>query len=229
MEDAVEYSSKDWYKVIFFGFISIIPITGTFFVNFNLFTPIFLLIGLLPLGYLYRIIKTTFEGSDELPDFNSWKSMFTDGLKVALAILIYAIPLLIIAFIPLISHSNLITFSLPPLTIWGFLTGSNISLLLLVLIGLIEFMGIANLVLYQRELAAAFRLGEILERISMIGWIKYLISYLLVWVLGLIMVILLFLSFQIIIGIIIAPILIIPFYAIFTARYLALLFVSSEA
>lgn len=227
--DAAQYTSKDWYKVIIFGFISIIPITWTFFADFNPFSLIFLLIGFFPLGYLYRIIKSTFQGSDELPNFDSWKSMFIDGFKVALVLFIYAIPLIIIGSIPIISQLTMTTFSMPTLTIWSFLTGSNISLLLMILIGLIEYLGIANLVLYQGELAAAFRLREIIKRISMIGWIRYLISYLLVWVLGLVLVLILFLSFRIIIGIIIAPLLIIPFYAILTARYLAMLFVSSEA
>ena len=53
ISDSIKYPSAGWTKVVILGVILIIPI-----VNF---------IGL---GYLFRIIKATFAGIDELPDFH---------------------------------------------------------------------------------------------------------------------------------------------------------------
>jgi hypothetical protein len=226
--NAVKYTSQDWNKVIILGFISLIPLTGIFFMPLNLFSFIFLIIAFFPLGYLYKILKTTFNGSDELPQFDEWKLMFLSGLKVALVLIIYAIPLMIIFLIPFLSQLALGNFTIPPFTIAGFLTGSGVPLVFFI-IGLLEYMALANLTLYQGEVAAAFRFREILQRISALGWRKYLISYVVIWLLGLTTLLLLSLTFRIFMGIIIGPLLIIPFYAIFSARYLALLFASSEA
>lgn len=229
MSDAVKYPSQDWSKVIILGFLSLIPLTGIFFVPFNLYTFIFFIIAFLPLGYLFRIIKTTFNGSDELPNFDEWKSMFMDGFKVNLVLMIYAIPLLIIFLIPIMSQLSISSFNVDSFILLESITGSEISVLVFFFIGLIEYMAIANLALYRGKLAAAFRFRQILERISLIGWRKYLVSYLVIWLLGLATGLILFLSFKIIIGIIIAPLLVIPFFAIFNTRYLALLFACSEA
>jgi len=62
--------------------------------------------------------------------------------------------------------------------------GSNIQIIIFLLIGLIEYVGIANMALYEGEISTAFRFREILARISMIGWRKYLLSYAIIWILA---------------------------------------------
>ena len=52
-----------------------------------LIVPIFLLYG-----YIFRIIKATLAGIDELPDFDEIGEMFVDGIKVFVVAIIYAIP-----------------------------------------------------------------------------------------------------------------------------------------
>jgi hypothetical protein len=79
ISDALKYPSTGWSKVVILGIILIIPI-----VNF---------IGL---GYLLRVMKATFSGIDELPDFDDAGDLFIDGLKIIVIGLICAIPFIVI-------------------------------------------------------------------------------------------------------------------------------------
>lgn len=64
--------------------------------------------AILSMGYYIRIIESSFQGSNELPPFNEWGKMFTDGLKYIVVLLIYlGIPAFIGSFI-----GSMICFSL---------------------------------------------------------------------------------------------------------------------
>ena len=68
ISDSIKYPSSNWGKVLILGVIMIASI---------LIVPVFLLIG-----YLFRIIKASLAGLDELPDFDHknvdffWKYYF---------------------------------------------------------------------------------------------------------------------------------------------------------
>lgn len=59
--------------------------------------------AILSSGYMLRIIKHSFEGSDELPPFNEWLNMFVDGLKVIIVNIIYTVIPAIITSIIVVS------------------------------------------------------------------------------------------------------------------------------
>lgn len=224
--DSLMYPSKDWTKVIVLGFISLFPSIG---ISTGPFWLLSLILAFIPAGYLFRIIKITFEGSDDLPDFNGWRKMFFEGFKVCIVALIYAIPLMIISIIPFIGQSSNISISLlSAQTLWGILT-SPVQTVVFFLIILIEFIGIANMALYDGDLEAAFNFREIFERISMIGWREYTIFYILILILGLLTELISFVAFTVILGIIVVPLLIAPYFAMIGARFLALIFASSES
>lgn len=216
-------------KVILLGFLSLLSLIGVLN-RANLFTLLFLIILPLPLGYLLKVIKTTFKGIDELPDFNNWKSMYIDGIKLILTILIYFIPIIILV---LIQNPNQIfsifnaNFSL--YNLWSMLLGSIIQIIIFIAIGFIEYVGIANMALYSGKISAAFGFREIIKRISMIGWKKYLLSYVIIWILGFLTFIIALLTLFILIGIIIIPLIILPYFMILNTRFLALIFASSES
>ena len=219
INDAVRYPSSDWSKVF---------ILGVIFVASFLIIPIFLAIG-----YLFRVIKATFAGIDELPDFDNLGEMFVDGLKVFVVGVAYAIPLIIIsAIISAIfgihynSAVNAGTFT--GFNVFALATAYIIYLVIAIIIGLIEYMAIANMALYEGDLGAAFKFNEVLDRIARIGWGKYIIWYIVMVVLGLIAALISGLLIVILIGIIIAPLIIVPFFGMFAARSLALIFASSE-
>jgi hypothetical protein len=226
--DAVKYPGTDWMKVILLGFLSLISVIGVI-TQLNLFTLLFLIMLPLPIGYLFKIIKTSFRGFDELPNFNSWKEMYADGLKVLLTIFIYALPILLI-FI-LLNQGQLITsvinnYSL--IALQPFILGSSIQIIVFIIIGLVEFMGIANMALYDGEFMAAFSFREIVKRISMIGLAKYLACYLIIWLIIALAVLISILTMIALIGIILVPLLIVPYFLVLNTRFLALVFASSE-
>jgi hypothetical protein len=216
ISDSIKYPSAAWTKVVILGVILIIPI-----VNF---------IGL---GYLFRIIKATFAGIDELPDFDEVGELFIDGIKIFIVGLIYAIPVFIIAAIlgALLSFGNQSALSTGDFTGFQYftiITGYTIYFIVAIIIGLVEYMAIANMALYEGELGAAFKFSEVLDRISMIGWGKYIGWYIIMVLLALVAGAVSVLTMIIIIGFILAPLIIFPYFSMFGARSLALLFASSE-
>ena len=213
ISDSIKYPSDNWAKIIILGVILIIPI-----VNF---------IGL---GYLFRIIKATFAGIDETPDFDEIGELFIDGLKIFVVSLIYSIPIIIVGLIiSLIFSYNFTIYSFTTPDIYSLLGAYAIYIIVAFIIGIIEIIAIANMALYD-ELGAAFKFGEVMDRISMIGWGNYLIWYIIMVLLGGVAYAIAFgISFITFgIGIIVGILLIYPYFAMFGARSLALIFVSSE-
>lgn len=227
LSDAVKYPGTDWMKIILLGFLSIISIMGLL-TQLNLFTLLCLILIPLPLGYLLRIIKTTFQGLDELPNFDNWKNMYGDGLKVIITLFIYSLPVLVI-FIVLnqgFLFSQILTnYSL--LTLQPLIFGSSFQLIVFIIIGLFEFVGLANMALYD-GFTAAFSFREIVRRISMLGWGKYLVCYLTIWLIIILTVLISILTTMALIGIILVPLLIVPYFMALNTRFLALVFAASE-
>ena len=221
---SVKYSSENWMKIIALGFISLIALIGIS----NIFLSFFLIIGFIPAGYLLRILKTSFNGSDELPIFNEWMKMFIDGFKVVMVIIIYAIPVIIIALISNINQLPTIS-AISALYLWGIVTGSNLQIILFFIIGFIELIGIANMALYDGEFKAAFNFSEIRQRISMINWKRYLAYYIIIWIIGVITVFISTVTLTLLVGIFIVPLIIVPYFLVLSTRFLALIFASSES
>ena len=221
---SVKYSSENWMKIIALGFISLIALIGIS----NIFLSFFLIVGFIPAGYLLRILKTSFKGSDELPIFNDWMKMFIDGFKVVMVIMIYAIPVIIIALILNINQLPTIS-NFSALYLWGIVTGSNFQIILFFIIGFIELIGIANMALYDGEFKEAFNFREIRQRISMINWKRYLAYYILIWIIGVITVFISSVTLTLLVGIFIVPLIIAPYFLVLSTRFLALILASSES
>lgn len=131
---------------------------------------------ILALGYIFRIIKHTINGSNELPPFDEWGNMFTDGIKYLAATAIYLI-------VP-----NMLTFVLSAGVLASIYAGGpQINLILVSVIGLIfalpfdlvYIMALGNMV-HEDRFGAAFDFSKIFGLIGKIGWSKY-ISYIVVF------------------------------------------------
>jgi hypothetical protein len=222
VSDSVKFPSSNWKNVIILGILFILSIV--------------IIPGFLAMGYVFRIVKSSIAGSDELPDFEEWGEMFVDGLKVFVVGLAYFIIPFIVIFIGIwASISAMIVQSTGtisnPTAFLGLMGGTMILGMILALIfGLIAMIAIANMALYDSELGAAFRFGEILERISMIGWGSYILWYIVIFiVIGFVASIISgILSIIPILGTIIAFLIVYPYYYMLIARSLALIFASSE-
>jgi len=220
ISDSISYPSQDWKKVIILGILTIISI---------LVIPVFLV-----MGYFFRILKSSIAGFDELPDFDEWGEMFIDGLKIFVVQFVYLlIPLIVIfigawASIASISVTEAGNLTNPTLA-FGLIGGTAIiGIILAILFELIGSIAVANMALNDSEFGAAFRFSEILEKISMIGWGKYIVWYIVMIIVtfigGIIASVLQVIPF---IGMIIALLVVYPYLTMFSARSLALLFGSA--
>lgn len=172
VSDSVMYPSSDWKKVLIMGLLAIISF---------LIVPIFLF-----MGYGFRALKSSMAGSEELPDFDEWGEMFIDGLKVFVVGFVYTLIPTIILVIGLWGTFGALMFASAtgdPSALAGASIGFIgiiailISFILYIVLGLISTIGLANMAYNNSELGAAFRFGEIMEIISQIGWVDYIIWF----------------------------------------------------
>ena len=216
ISDSIKYPSSNWGKVLILGVIMIASI---------LIVPIFLL-----MGYLFRIIKATLAGLDELPEFDEIGEMFVDGLKVFVVAIVYAIPVYIIALIIGVLMGGTTTaasLSSNPYMLWAFVIVYIVYIIVAAIVGLIEVIAIANMAYYDSDLGAAFRFSEILDHIARIGWGKYIATYIVIAIVAFIGFLIGLVTLFILIGIILLPLVIAPYIYMFGARAIALLFIEA--
>lgn len=217
ISESVKYPSSDWKKVIILGILVIASV---------LIVPIFLVYG-----YVFRIMKASIAGLDELPEFDELGEMFVDGLKIFVVALVYAIPIWIIsAILGAITGTGMgtPTTSLDPTMIWGALASSTVFIVVALIIGLVEIMAILNMAYYDGEIGAAFRFNELLDRIAQIGWGKYIVTYIVIAVIAFIGFLIGLITMFVLIGFILLPLIIVPYLAMFSSRAMALLFTSTD-
>ena len=229
VSDSLKYPSSNWSKVVILGVLFLISI---------LIIPLFL-----ALGYIFRVVKATLAGIDELPAFEEWEEMLVEGIKLFLVYLIYSLPAIIIgifSFISLWSSFSSITYitqstggTLTTEMFFSILGGT--ALVGLIFAGLytlviypIMAVAIGNMAYYDGELGAAFRFSEILSTISEIGWVDLIIWYIVVIVVGGVIV---FLGSLIgiipILGWIAVLLIVYPYFYLFYARAIAWLYLSA--
>lgn len=216
--DAVKFPSSNWMKVLILGvfFILSFIIIGIFFV----------------LGYFLRIIKSTIVGMDELPEFDDLGDMFIDGVKVLAVIIIYMLILVIVvgvsAYLSMFLDATSAGIYTVPTSFFALGVTGFIGLILALIFGLFAYIAVVNMALHD-EIEAAFRFREILDKIKMIGWGKYIIWYIIMLIIVLVVALIggILSSLFTFIGLI-AYLVIYPYFVILFARSLGLIFVSSE-
>jgi hypothetical protein len=183
----------------------------------------------LPLmGYMLRIYR----GEKPAPEVNNWGLLFGDGLKLFVVYLIYAIPIIIIGAVVLGSAGMtlLITASQKtanPAAIMNLLGAVLFGIVILVIVAIIIWMLVASACVRlarTNSIGEAFNFGEIFHHIGKIGVVHYIVALIIMAVIvGIVMFILNLIPY---IGSILALI-IGPFFAVFQARYLCLLYDSA--
>ncbi len=205
LSDGFRYATNPYGRAVALGVLHLLSF---------LIVPIFF-----ALGYVYRCIKGTIEGSERLPEYRDWGGMFIDGLKLFAAYLIILIPIALIIF--LIGVPLRFGAILNPYAMIMSMTSAYIaSFIIGVLAGLYLFMAIPHMI-YVGRVGAVFSFSEVLERIRKIGYGDYLaiciVTLILVWLLSLVG------SLIPIIGVI----LIIPIAVLLLARVQGLVFKST--
>jgi len=248
IKDSLKYPFSDWKKFLILGIIILITVTYDFVwvLGFNniliwyiLFTIGLIIQLLVVVGYQFRIIKSTLAGADELPVFNNWISMFSDGFKVKIVEVVYSIPviLLVLIFAKISYASILWSTSINPTNIPYFeivVKWLLIAFLYKILIYPIFRIAIAHMANNESKLGSAFKLREILNKIGNVGWGKLIIWYIAV---GFIFIILLIIGdilagllglISLFLGIIFLYLVIMPYLYIFVSRSTALIYKSDE-
>ncbi|MEN6291885.1 MAG: DUF4013 domain-containing protein [Methanobacterium sp.] len=124
-------------------------------------------------GYFLRIMKCSFNGSNELPPFEEWGEMFVDGLRYILVTIVYiGIPAVIAAIISIII---LVTQYPQLMRVNDFLVVLGIvSVIILAIPYIFSLIALPNMVYNKKEVSKAFDFKHILGIIKSISWSKYI-------------------------------------------------------
>jgi hypothetical protein len=102
------------------------------------------------MGYVFRIIKATLAGIDELPEFDEIGAMFIDGLKIFVVGIVYSIPIWIIYGIMLVLGLGMSAtygeYTAVSTAAFGLMAVMYLVLIIVAfIVGLFELMAIANM------------------------------------------------------------------------------------
>ena len=253
--DSFEYAKEGlvghWVKWIVLIILSLLPVIPILFgivfgivsvmtapvmiIPVIIITIILAIILALPLlGYTVRMYR----GETPAPEVNNWGSLFTDGLKLFIILLIYAIPVLILVIALLGSVilgmipylPQLMSTSQPtviPDTMMGLIGAAIFGVVIIILVALIIWLIEATAVVrFSRtnSIGEAFNFGEIFSRIGKIGVGSYIVALIIQAVI--VFVIIFILELIPYIGFILVLI-VTPVITLFQARYLCLLYESA--
>jgi hypothetical protein len=179
------------------------------------------------MGYIMEIYR----GKSPAPEFEDWVKLFIDGIKLFIVQIIYGIPVFIVMAIFLGGSFALMASGSDAAVAAGagsMLLGILITIVVAFIIGLIAAFGFIRFARTD-SFGEAFNISAILAHIGAVGWGSYIIALIVLWiavmvigfVLGILMIIPL-------IGWLIAFFLY-PVIAIFTARYMTLIYESATA
>ncbi len=187
------------------------------------------------LGYMMEVYR----GKKPAPDLEHWGKLFIDGLKLLVAGLIYAIPVIIILIVfiggsimsvmPLLQGNPDYMVTNPDAfmgALAGILVGILIAIIVGFIIGLISTIGMVRLARTDK-FGEAFNFGAILTTIRTIGWGTYIIALIVLFIVAFI--------FALILNIIMAIpfigwliyLFLLPLLILFEARFITLIYESA--
>ena len=191
------------------------------------------------MGYMMEIWR----GKTPAPEPAQWGKMFIDGLKLLVAAIIYAIPVILIilvfggfAFFTAIQEAAMsgdpefFTNNMEVLMplVAAFMVGLLVAFIVAVILSLFSTIGFVRMARTER-FGEAFNFGAILETIRKIGWGSYILALIILFIVaGIIWFVINLLSAIPFIGWLIALVLL-PFMIIFEARYITMVYEASGA
>lgn len=186
-----------------------------------------ILLGLPLMGYIMKILR----GEKPAPEVTDWGTLFIDGIKYVIVVIIWMIPVIIVEAI-VMGAGFLGAMSGDPTAAMAAIGTMMIGLLVVfVLAIIIALFAMIGVVRFARtgSIGEAFNFSAILATIARIGWVPYIIALVVLCVVG------------IIFGIVVAILMMIPIlgwllylclispWAIFVARYVCQLYDSAGA
>lgn len=193
-----------------------------------------IIIAILRGGYNLRILNSSINGSDVLPDFGNWKSMFIDGIKLIIVIIVYFIPLILILMV----FGMFIGYYMFSAGLGEVSFAKIILMTILIIAGLyyllvypIILMGIASMAHNENNMSFAFKFSEIRTKISKLGLGSYIgwflvtvVVYAAILIIGIVLKSVFGIAHVKFIGTIISAFTVGPFAAIFLFRSASLMY-----
>jgi hypothetical protein len=170
-------------------------------------------------GYVMRIYK----GTTPAPELENWGGLFIDGIKLLIVGIIYAIPLIIVAFVMGFGAAGAAMVGGDLAAFGAMGLGLLVFIIVAIIIGLI--LPIAYIRFSRMEsFGEAFNFSAIFGHIGKIGWVDYIIALI---ILGVVIAVIQFVLMLIpILGQLLLFILM-PAFIIFIARYMTLVYDSA--
>jgi len=181
-----------------------------------------ILLGIPLLGYELKILR----GEKPSPEVSDWGTLIIDGLKFLVIVLIYLIPLIIIAVIS-IAPLGLAILSGQPAAILAAIGAALVGLVVFVIVAIfIALFACFGVIRFARtgSMGEAFNFSGIVATIGRIGWLSYIFALVILFIIiGIVEAIASAIPF---IGQLLL-FLITPFIVLFQARYLCQLYDSA--
>jgi hypothetical protein len=184
-----------------------------------------IIIGIIPIvnfvysGYIVRVLR----GIKPAPELEDYGELFVDGLLYFIIAIIWMIPAIIV-FMLLVGGSAVLAIATDSLAaIAGMGLGMFVTLIVALFCGLFAIIGLVRFARMEK-FGEAFAVGAIMEKIKEIGWVNYIIALVILYVV--VGVVIFILGLIPIIGWLLMFILV-PFFGIFSARYICNLYDSA--
>jgi hypothetical protein len=182
-----------------------------------------ILLGLPLMGYIMKVLR----GEKPAPEVADWGTLFVDGIKYLIVVIIWAIPFLIVYCLT-IGASFLAVMSGDIAAIGTMMVGLLIAFIVGIVTAVFAVIGVVRFA-RTGSIGEAFNFNEILATIAKIGWVPYIIALVVLIVVDIIVGIVVTILMMIpILGFIIYLCLIAPI-ALFFARYICQLYDSAGA
>jgi hypothetical protein len=186
-----------------------------------------ILLGLPLMGYVMKVLR----GEKPAPEVTDWGTLFIDGIKYLIVVIIWMIPVIIVEVLVMgagIAGAMSNDPAAAMAALGGMMVGALVVFILAIIIALFMMMGIVRFA-RSGSIGEAFNFSAILATIRKIGWVPYIIALIVLIVCGIIFGIVMAIIMMIpILGLLIYLCMISP-WAIFVARYVCQLYDSAGA
>jgi hypothetical protein len=183
-----------------------------------------ILLGFFASGYVIRVYR----GTKPAPDFENWGDLFLDGFRMFIVTFLWMLPVIVVivavaAIAAAVFVSSMSGSSAGILLIVLGLIALLVAVIVAVIVILFATMGVIRFA-RTGSIREGIRFSKIREHIAMIGWGKYIIALVVLFVVNIIfMLIILIPSLIPVVGNIVSLI-VSPLIMVFTARYYTLVY-----
>lgn len=170
--NSFKYTISDWVAIVILGIIlTFLSILNNFNRDINMIMWVAItILSLIEMGYSFKIIEETLQGSTKPPIFRNFKELIIHGIKDTIVYAFYFTLMLIVSFL-LISMIH----SIPESSLIGII----LAIIVIGFIFLLLFVSLINLAKHDGKLRYAFHFRELYSLLKRIGIGRIIIVYIL--------------------------------------------------